>query len=176
MNANELCRAAVAWTDYLSRMIPHYAELDAQLSVGSCPADAAISFLASRGVRGLVSLQSDEDLVARKIDWADRVALCAREGITATRVPVVDFDRRDLARHLDHGVAAIAASVAAGHPTYVHCNAGINRSPSSVIGFLVAHRGLTLEAASAWVADRHDCYPYPDVMQAWATRHGFRLE
>ena len=156
-------------------MIAHFAELDGELSVGNFPSNSAIAFLASRGVRGLVSLQSNADLRSWKVDWGERVARCEREGITALRVPVVDFDRGDLARHLDAAVAAVAESVGAGRPTYVHCNAGINRSPSTVIAYIIAHRGLSLAEATAWVRSRHDCYPYPVVMAAWATRRGFPL-
>ena len=57
----------------------------------------------------------------------------------------------------------------------MHCNAGLNRSTSTVIGYLAAHRGLTMHAAVDWLLARHTSMPYPDVLEAWALRHGLEM-
>ncbi len=152
-------------------------DLDHQLAVGSTPFDAAdISTLRSEaGVTAVVSLQSDADLADLKIDIADLRRQCGVLGMTHTRVPIIDFSPPDLLLHLDAGVAAVQGQIAAGRKVYVHCNAGINRSPSVVIAWLVAHRGMTLAAATDQVMERRSCYPYPDIMRAWAEGRGFPL-
>jgi hypothetical protein len=51
----------------------------------------------------------------------------------------------------------------------------LNRSPTSIIAYLAAHRGLSVQAAIDWVGERHRCVPYPDVLESWAKRRGLRL-
>jgi protein-tyrosine phosphatase len=151
-------------------MIEHFTSLDGELAVGSYPSDLRDArFLAElNGVSGLVSLQSDVDLEERDLDWETLQALYSARGIAARRVKVTDFDRMDLARHLDEAVAAVAELTGAGRKTYVHCNHGLNRSPCTVTAFLVAHRGLSLPDAIAWIEARHRCILYYDVLEAWA--------
>ena len=151
--------------------IEHFSELDDQLVVGSCPSSLEdIQALAALGVKALVNLQSDIDLRSRALEWTVLWPLYLRHGISAVRVPIIDFEPADLARHIDAAVTAVAKQVDAGKRVYVHCNAGLNRSPSVVIGFLMLSRGLPLKEATAWVKERHECVPYPDVIRGWAMR------
>jgi atypical dual specificity phosphatase len=155
--------------------VPHYTRLDEALAVGCWPEAQHRAWLAAEGHTGLVSLQSDDDLWQRAVDWWDWVAQYRGLGIRALRVPVTDFVPEDLAGHLDQGVAAIAGLIAEGRSVYVHCNAGLNRSTSTVIAYLVAHRGLSVDAAWAYVTERHRSMPYRFVLDAWAQRHGHPL-
>ncbi len=152
-------------------MTERFTALDSSLAVGSAPlGPEAIELLIDRGVSGLVSLQTDEDLAARGLSWSVLWQLYTARGIHAARVPIVDFDKRSLQRGLDDAVAAIARQVDEGRLVYVHCTAGLNRSPSAVIAFLVRHRGLSVAAATTWLLERHDAEPYPDVLKRWAKR------
>ena len=149
-------------------MLEHFTDLDGELAVGSHPhAPEHVEFLAAAGVRAVVCLQSDEDLRGRGIRWPIMWQLHMRLGLAVTRVPIRDFDRADLLARLDEAVAAVAGYVQAGRKVFVHCNAGMNRSPSVVIAYLVAHRGWSLAEALEWVTERHSSVPYPDVLQAW---------
>ena len=153
--------------------IEHLSTLDDQLVVGSCPSSLEdIQSLAAMGVKGLVNLQSDMDLRSRALEWTILWPLYLRHGISAVRVPIIDFEPADLARHIDAAVMAVAKHIDAGKRVYVHCNAGLNRSPSVVIGYLMLSRGLTLKDAVAWIKERHECVPYPDVIQGWASQRG----
>lgn len=155
-------------------MLDHFTDLDDELAVGcypNCPEH--MDFLHDEcGVRGLVNLQSDADLGRLGLRWPILWQLYTRKGILTTRVPVPDLDRSALSTHLDTAVQAVASHIQAGRKTYVHCNAGINRSPSTIIGYLVAHRAFTVVEATGWLGERHRCVPYPDVLAAWAKRRG----
>ena len=151
-------------------MLPrHFTDLDDQLAVGSCPTGiSTIEALARQaGIQAVVNLQSDADLQTRGLDWGQMWMAYTQLGIKTTRVPVIDFDKADLERNLTAAVDAVIKHVDKGRKVYVHCNAGLNRSPSTVIGFLVKHRGLSLSDAIAWVGDRHESMPYEDVLQRW---------
>ena len=157
-------------------MLEHFSSLDDQLAVGSFPhAPEHVTFLKEHGVSSVVNLQSDRDLGTLGVVWPIMWQFYVREGVRVTRVPVIDFDRKDLLRCLDEAVEAIADNVGAGRKTYVHCSAGMNRSPTSIIAFLMAHRDQTLKDAMAWVGERHRCIPYPDVLESWAQRRGLPL-
>ena len=160
----------------MEAMLEHFTDLDEHLAVGCYPhAPEHVAFLKKHGVAAVLNLQSDRDLGQLGIIWSVMWQFYMREGILVTRVPVIDFDRKDLLRSLDDAVEAIHAQVGAGRKTYVHCNAGMNRSPTSVIAYIAAHRELTIAQAVEWVSDRHRCIPYPDVLESWAKRRGLPL-
>ncbi len=156
-------------------MVDHFTRLDQTLAVGRCPARGERPWLRDQGLTGVLTLQSDADLELREIDWPAWIQDYAGMGIVADRVAVTDFDRPDLLDKLDEAVAALHRLIEDGRTVYVHCNAGVNRSPSVVIAYLVVHRGLTLETASAEVVEVHrPCFPYPEVMEAWGLRRESR--
>ena len=150
----------------------HFTDLDDELAVGSFPhAPEHVLTLQAHGVGAVLCMQSDEDLARRGLHWPVMWRLYVSRKIRVSRVPVQDFEPRDLERHLDAAVEAIAKQVSSGRKTYVHCNAGLNRSPSAVIAFVASARGLSIEAATGWLSERHECAPYPDVLARWAGRH-----
>ena len=153
-------------------MIKHYSNLDAHLAVGSHPhAPEHITSLArDHGVTSVVCLQTDDDLSSRGLHWSILWQLYLATGLDVTRVPIVDFDKGDLLVCLDAAVEAIHGGMASDGKVYVHCTAGLNRSPTAVIAYLMKHRGLSLDDAQDWVKERHECVPYPDVLEAWAQR------
>lgn len=157
-------------------MLERLSLLDPELAVGSCPNSVGDvdRLVTEGGVRAVVSLQSDRDLADRGLRWSNLWQLYLQRGIAAVRVPITDHDTRALLRGLDGAVEAVRSHVAAGRVrVFVHCNAGINRSPSTIVGFLMAERGLSLDDALRWISERHpDAYPYPDVIARWAKRRG----
>ncbi|MBL8151794.1 MAG: dual specificity protein phosphatase family protein, partial [Blastocatellia bacterium] len=51
------------------------------------------------------------------------------------------------------------------HPTvYVHCTAGLNRSPTVTIAYLYLYRGFSLENAISKMRDSRYCEPYPELI------------
>jgi hypothetical protein len=157
--------------------LEHYTDLGDDLAVGSYPqSPEQILFLRDNlAVGAVVNLQSDTDLRARGIDWSVMWPVYTRCGLLTSRVPIRDFAPADLAKHLDLAVQAIGQFRDQGRKVYVHCNAGLNRSPSVIIAHLVASKGLSVNAATKWLEERHDCVPYPDVLKVWAGRHGHPL-
>lgn len=153
-------------------MIKHYTDLDEQLAVGSHPhaPEHMMALARQHGVTSVLCLQSDEDLSSRGIQWPVLWQFYMRLGIDVTRVPITDFDKKDLLTHLDTAVAALNDAVLGGGKVYVHCSAGLNRSPTVIIAYLVKHRGLGLEEAVTWISEKHRCVPYPDVLEAWIQR------
>ena len=132
------------------------------LLVGSCPRGPqdAGSLQEVHGVSAVLSLQSEDDLRYWQIDWD---ALCARYrelGIAVHRVPILDFNPDDLRRQLPRAVRTLRDLLDAGGTVFVHCNAGINRSPSVVIAYLYWFAGWALLPAVRHVQTCRSCDPY----------------
>jgi protein-tyrosine phosphatase len=137
------------------------------LFVGSFPGSVRDIERLARNFRvtAVLSLQSDDDLAYLGLDWQRMAAWYGQSGIAVRRVPIWDFDRRDLRKQLPLCVAALDELLRAGHTVYVHCNMGINRSPSAVIAYLCWIQGRDLEQAVDHVMRCRPCDPYVEVIR-----------
>lgn len=153
-----------------------------QVYVGSCPMnDADIQRLQGEfAITAVLSVQTEDDLAYWGINWEELEADYRRQGIAVRRVPIRDFDPEDLRRNLRAGVQALDELVRRGHTVYLHCSAGINRSPSTLIAYLHWIEGRNLDDALAHVIARRSCDPYmqavrlavEDELQRQAARRG----
>ncbi len=132
------------------------------LLVGSCPRSRGdVDQLKSDfGVTAVLNLQTDADLQYTGIDWQDLASYYEVQGIAVRRVPVVDFDPGSLRDNLPRCVAQLDELLRAGRTVYVHCNAGINRSPSATIAYLHWVERQELGEAVWMVTSLHACDPY----------------
>ena len=132
-----------------------------QVVLGSCPETPAdVDHLRDAfAVTAVLNLQTDEDMDYLGLDW-DRLQACYREsGMRLCRVPVRDFDREDLRRHLPEGVETLRRLLADDQMVYVHCTAGIGRSATVVVAYLHWVQGRDLDRAAGLVAGSHACSP-----------------
>ncbi len=138
-----------------------------QLLVGSCPRERADveSLKADFGVTAVLNLQTEEDFAYWGIDWPDMEATYRASRIEVRRLPVPDFNPEALRRKLPECVQALDELLRAGHVVYVHCSAGMNRSPSVVVAYLHWVRGLGLDEAVDYVLERHPCDPYVEAIR-----------
>lgn len=149
-------------------------EILPNLFVGSCPRDQAdIEYLKTDvGITAVLNLQTDQDFVHWGIRWERLEAAYEALGIEIRRVPVTDFNPEEVRQKLPACVKALDELLRAGHTAYVHCSAGMNRSPSTVVAYLHWVREMSLGEAVEFVLERHACDPYVDVIQgateAWA--------
>lgn len=139
----------------------------ARVFVGSSPlsGDDIRQLRQGCGITAVLNLQTDEDFAFWGIDWPT-LERCYREcRMEVRRVPVRDFDPDDLRRRLPECVAALAELLRAGHTVYVHCSAGVNRSPSTVVAYLHWVEGWRFDEAVTHVTTHRACDPY--VQSIW---------
>ena len=135
--------------------------LDNRLLIGSCPESAAdIDALKAAGISAVLNLQTDDDLLDRDIDWTAMEAHYRRLDVEVRRVPIEDFSPSDLRKKLRACVRILEGLIDAGRTVYVHCNAGINRSPTVAVAYLHWVEKHDLPAAHAHVMSRRPCDPY----------------
>jgi len=139
-----------------------------RLCVGTFVRPDDVSRLEDIGVTCIVSLQTDDDLAAYGVSLADVLRACRDAGIEHRRVSTPDFDQGALAVKLPLCVAELEAAIAPKSArVYLHCTAGINRSPTTAAAFLIRSHGYTAQQAYAYVVSRRDCKPYLEVLERY---------
>ena len=111
-----------------------------RLLLGGVDVIADPSFFASNGISAVVS-------VCRETPKAPDVTVLLTHGIL--HIDVEDSTDANLSNELAPAVQTIHAHRVAGHGVYVHCHAGISRSTTVVVAYLMAHLGLQLADALA---------------------------
>ena len=145
-----------------------YDALDDKLWLGSYPQQPEdVLHLKSLGITAVLSVQSNADLDERAINWDLFWRFYVRSGMESVRHPITDFDDADLLRHLSGAVDALQTLFSNGHRVYLHCTAGLNRSPTVAIGWYHVHGGMPMDEAIKFVTARHSCAPNTEVLARW---------
>lgn len=133
------------------------------LFVGPVPRDASdFEELRSLKITAILSLQTEDDLRDRGPGWERKSA--AVVGLAFRNVPVQDFDSADLRRKLPECVFALDGMLKAGHSVYVHCTAGVSRSPTVVAAYLHWCLDWPLRRALAHLRKARHCSPNSAVI------------
>ena len=117
------------------------------------------------GVTAVMDLQTDEDLGRDRFFTEPRESLYAGSGVKLRRVPVRDFDDSHLRERLPECVAALDRLLKDGHTVYLHCTAGVNRSPTVAIAYLYRCLGWELDSAVKHVESCRPCSPKVDAIR-----------
>lgn len=143
-------------------------EVAPRLWVGPVPdSPERVASLRKVNITGLVSVQTDNDLISVGVPWQLMWKFLMAQGIAAHRHPISDFDELALARGLTPAVAAVQEMLSSGRITYLHCTAGINRSPTVAIAWLVRHGGMDVETAWTQVVERRPSAPHRAALERW---------
>ena len=119
------------------------------LFVGSFPKSTEdIDRLRRESITAVLNAQTDDDMAYWGVNWRRLEPYYREAGFEVRRVPVRDFDHDDLRRQLPRCVEVLDELLSQGHIVYVHCNMGVNRSPSIVIAYLHWVVGWDMEKAT----------------------------
>lgn len=141
-----------------------------EIFVGAFPdSTEEVATLKEAGVTGVLNLQSDDDYEYLGVAWPAIERLYQEAGLEVRRVRIQDFDDTDLRNRLPAAVDVLDEMLRDGHTVYVHCTAGVNRAPSTVISYLLWVRGWTLQEALEHVQRCRLCQPVVEVIRE-ATR------
>lgn len=140
------------------------AAITANLFVGPCPCDADdLRYLTSRSVTAILSLLTLEDQQELGATEAEIEARAA--DLVYRNVPVNDFDDLDLKRRLPACVEALNDLLKTGHRVYVHCTAGVTRSPTVIAAYLHWQLHWPLDDAIERLQALRRCCPRGDLIQ-----------
>ncbi len=150
----------------------NWGEITPRILVGTCPKmPADLGQIRAADVSAVLSLQHDECLAYWRIDEAQMRRHGEKLGLRMERSPMRDFDIPDQQRRLPNAVATLADLQAQGHRTYVHCTAGLGRSPLTVLSYLICIEGHSPAEASRLIHQGR-----PGAVPAWEAYHGCREE
>ncbi|MBI3988290.1 MAG: dual specificity protein phosphatase family protein [candidate division NC10 bacterium] len=138
-----------------------------ELYVGSFPETSAdIEALKIRcSITAVLNLQSDEDLRERGLAWPILAGYYRARGIEVRRFAMRDGDPEDQRLKLPDAVHTLATLLSSGHTVYLHCNAGLGRSPLVAMAYLHWYRGRPLAEAVEHVRERRPgCVPYVHLL------------
>jgi protein-tyrosine phosphatase len=117
------------------------------------------------GVTAVLNLQTNEDIGVGRFFAEPPETLYAASGVRLYRVPVRDFDESHLQQRLPECVTALHRLLEEGHTVYLHCTAGVNRSPTVAIAYLHWCLGWELDSAVKHVGERRYCSPKVDAIR-----------
>jgi predicted protein tyrosine phosphatase len=146
----------------------NWGEVREDLVIGSCPTTVADIDRIQESTRAtaILSVQTDECRSRFNIVHEQHQRYCERAGLMMVNAPMRDFDPPNQRLQLPRAVAALTRLLAEGHRVYVHCTAGINRSPLTVLGYLSFVETLSAEEALALIRrGRPEAEPYLDAYQ-----------
>ena len=122
--------------------------VEANIHLGSAPnTQEDIARLKQLKVSALICLQSDQDLASRNVYWPQLCGWYESSKIAYSRFPMQDFNEQDLANNIEPVVVELNQYLQAGHSVYVHCNSGIFRAPTAVLGYLCVVQKMSVEEA-----------------------------
>jgi hypothetical protein len=82
-----------------------------------------------------------------------------------TNLAVTDFDRLELVQRLLECVNVVDRLLAGGEILYLHCTAGVNRSPTVAVGYLHWCLQWPLKRALKHVQECRNCCPDGDAIR-----------
>ena len=133
----------------------NFGHIDHGIYVGSAPQNSAdVARLKEMKVSAVISLQSDMDIKAHRIDWKKLQSAYEYNSIYFQRFPIVDFDEKELGRKLPNPARALDELRRLDHEVYVHCNAGICRAPATVLTYLCHFQDLGVEQGLDFIRQR----------------------
>lgn len=121
--------------------------LDGKLYLSGCEAVTS-SNLASRGVTAIVCAMTPWE--EHRTNVVDRTPSAMKK----FRVPITDSETTDIGAYFDAVTRFIDDELKSGGRVLVHCVAGVSRSTTLVLAYLIRYRGYSLLDAFDLVAER----------------------
>jgi protein-tyrosine phosphatase len=142
------------------------------LFVGSCPMSRKdVISLQDLGITAVLNLQTDEDIDDWEIDWGEIRQIYELSQIKAFRYPIRDFDINDLRAKFEEGVELLDELMRT-NTVYLHCNAGLNRSPTLAIAFMVKKMNIDIDKAEHLFRERYHAEPYTEALRTLMLKKG----
>lgn len=123
-----------------------------QIFLGSLSSTANIIMLQALGITNILTCAAFVPLFHFREDSSD-----GSGGIRYLRLPLYDSLDEDILRYLPTACQFIDDCLARGEKVLIHCQAGVSRSASVCIAWLMLRRGLSYQQAYMAVKSRRSC-------------------
>jgi protein-tyrosine phosphatase len=140
-----------------------------RLWVGRLIRPEDVKILIQKGITHVVSLQSDEDLSAYGISLKKLLKAYEEARIELRRVATRDFDMEALEKNLAQCIAELESALEPRWArVYLHCTAGINRSPTVAAAYLMRSHHISAQEAFNYLSSRRHCSPYLALLEKYS--------
>jgi len=143
-----------------------YAQVTSRLYIGSHPESIQDIEVLQKilAITAILNLQTNEDMAIVKLNWQPLESHYKTCAVSLSRMPIEE-EQAVLREKLLECVDALVQLLAAGHTVYLHCTAGIGRSPTVAIGYLHCHLGWQLDDAVRYVKQLRQCSPHVEALR-----------
>lgn len=144
-----------------------FAQVLPLLFVGSHPrtTEDIDKLQAELAVTAVLNLQTDQDMDSVGLLWRPLEEHYKAAALRLVRSPVKE-EQAEMAARFSDCVGALRALLAQDHTVYLHCTAGIARSPTVAIGYLHYELGWGWDEAVAHLKRvREKCSPHLEALQ-----------
>jgi len=143
-----------------------YAQVTSRLYIGSHPKsiDDIETLQKVLAITAILNLQTNEDMAAANLNWQPLESHYKTCAVSLRRIPMKE-EQVVLQEKLLECVDTLGDLLAAGQTVYLHCTAGIGRSPTVAIGYLHCYLGWELIAAVRYVKQLRPCSPHVDALR-----------
>lgn len=121
--------------------------------------------LKKQGVSSILSIQTSQDIAMHRLteDYLQQQSI--RNDLEIHTYAIQDMNKRDFVEKCMGAIKLLAKLVEGDRKVYVHCSAGMYRSPQIVVLFLILTHNYSVEEAINLVKSRHRfARPNPDTV------------
>ena len=106
------------------------------------------------GLRGLTAENIKKNQISHIVNVTCDLPMLDFPGVSVTRYPAIDDPSQDLKKYFNPAADFIHETIKSGGKVVVHCMAGVSRSASIILAYLVKYRNMTLREAFKHTRDR----------------------
>lgn len=133
-----------------------FSRINSRLCVGGYPRDAGdIRKLKSEGVTGILSIQSERDYSSHGLSPHYLSLLCEESAVRYQTYSIEDMNNQDFIERAQGAVRKLREMLRESGKVYVHCTAGIYRSPQIIALYLAQFQDYSVEQAVDMVKMNH---------------------
>jgi protein-tyrosine phosphatase len=133
-----------------------FSQITPQILVGSYPRSVMdIHKLKENKVSAIFSIQSERDFKSHGLTPYFLSLICQEQGIKYKRCSILDMNNDDFINKAEGGVKMMRDLIKDGEKVYVHCSAGIYRSPQMIALYLTLFEKYSIEQAVNTIKASH---------------------
>ncbi|KAL4453430.1 hypothetical protein ABPG74_017637 [Tetrahymena malaccensis] len=131
-------------------------KIDDNIYLGPYPqSEEDVKELSERGIKAVLNLQTEKDMQLKGAAYIKLLRFYKAYNIQPFQFPVIDMDVIDMCYKLQDVSRLLNYLVSSMKRVYVHCTAGMFRSPQCVIGYYTYFKNMKVQQAIKFVESQH---------------------